>query len=190
MFAKLLLGATASLFIASSALAQDTPASRMLTRIASLEGEWEGSYQWSGARSGGGDLRVVYQVTGMGSAVIETMIQGGRNSMSSVYHLDGADLRMTHYCATRKQSRLRATPDRISANVATFNFVDVTNADPARPGYVTGFDMTVVDDDHIINHFIFEGGAPQATETITLHRVSRAHQQPPAAQNGSDTHQH
>ena len=184
------LMAMMAVMFASPAFAQETVASRMLQRIVSLEGEWEGAYQWSGARSGGGTLRVIYQVTGMGSAVIETMVQGGRNSMSTVYHLDGADLRMTHYCATRKQSRLRAIPARINDHSATFDFVDVTNADPAHPGYVTGFDISIIDDNDIVNHFVFEGGVPRSIETITLHRVSHSEERAPAAQDGGSMHQH
>ena len=171
MLRRLFAAALAFSSVASPAAAQESAAKQMLHRLASLEGEWEGTYSWSGARSGGGDLKVVYQVTGMGSAVIETMIQGGHPTMSSVYHLDGADLRMTHYCATQKQSRLRAQPAKITNNSAAFSFVDVTNADPARPGYVTGFDTRIGDDGQVVNHFIFEGGAPRSLETIILRRV-------------------
>jgi hypothetical protein len=172
MLSKLIIAAFACAYLSSPAFAQEGSARQMLQRIASLEGEWEGVYEWSGARSGGGELRVMYQVTGLGSAVIETMIQDGRASMSTVYHVDGDDLRMTHYCASQKQSRLRAGPEHLANGAARFEFVDVTNADSSRPGYVTGFSMRIESPDRLTNQFVFEGGAPRSFETITLRRVS------------------
>ena len=88
--------------------AQDAPGPRMFERLKRLVGEWEGTFEWSQGRTGSGPLRVTYSVTGGGSALVENLIQGGVTTMTTVYHLDGADLRMTHYCAARNQPRLRA----------------------------------------------------------------------------------
>ena len=42
---------------------------------------------------------IVYSVIAAGSAVHEHMFPGGPHEMVTVYHLDGPDLLLTHYCA-------------------------------------------------------------------------------------------
>ena len=54
-----------------------------------------------------GEESVVYKLTGAGSALVETQFPGTGHEMVSVYHLDGDDLRMTHYCAAGNQPRVK-----------------------------------------------------------------------------------
>ena len=75
---------------------------------------------------------VVYKLTGAGSAVVETQFPGTGHEMVSVYHLDGDDLRMTHYCAAGNQPRVKldrahSTPDQL-----IFVFDGGTNLDPEK----------------------------------------------------------
>jgi hypothetical protein len=153
---------------AASAHAEATPAGKMLERLASLEGQWSGTLEWSGARTDKGTLQASYYVTGNGSAVVENLIMHGKPSMTSVYHLDGADLRMTHYCAARNQPRLKA--DKIDGDSARFAFIDVTNVGPQNKGHVEGATIRIVDADNIVIEFVFQGGGPRAVETIKLRR--------------------
>ena len=143
----------------------------MFSRLRALAGEWEGTYAWSGGRDGEGTLRATYQVTGAGSAVIETLVMGGSPSMTSVYHLDDDTLRMTHYCAAQNQPRLKAS--RIDAGHAIFDFVDATNL-TVNPGHVHAADLRVHDDNRITLRLTVSGGtAPPATEHIELVRAAR-----------------
>src|SRR5437868_15224505 len=52
----------------------------------------------------------VIKVTASGSAVHETLFPGQAHEMVSVYHRDGADLVMTHYCSLGNQPRMKADP--------------------------------------------------------------------------------
>jgi hypothetical protein len=62
-------------------------------RAASRPGpEWEGSFEWIGARTATGTVNATYSETGNGSAVVENLAMDGVPAMTSVYHLDGADL--------------------------------------------------------------------------------------------------
>jgi hypothetical protein len=63
-----------------------------------LAGDWTGTFEWTGGRKDSGKMNATYYLTGNGSAVVENLTIGGLPSMTSVYHLDGSDLRMTHYC--------------------------------------------------------------------------------------------
>jgi hypothetical protein len=147
---------------------------RMLDRMRGLVGAWEGTLEWSGARTVSGKLRVNYHLTGGGSALVEDLLMTESDvpTMTTVYHLDGADLRMTHYCAAMNQPRLKGTLIDDTTGTATFTFVDVTNAS-AHPSYVDGFFMHIIDPDHLNIKFEF-GGAKRATENIVLQRVKPA----------------
>jgi hypothetical protein len=70
--------------------------------LRTLSGNWEGTVAWTGKTAS--KVSAHYYITGNGSAVVEDLSNG-----ISVYHLDGADLRMTHYCAAQNQPRLRAS---------------------------------------------------------------------------------
>jgi hypothetical protein len=170
---------TGMMYLCSAAnlAAGDTASDRMFERLKGLAGEWEGSLEWSQGRTGSGKLKAIYSVTGAGSALVENLIMGTSDvpTMSTVYHLDGADLRMTHYCAARNQPRLKASHIDESAGTIEFSFVDVTNATAANRGHVEGFVIQLLDPDHLNLKFRF-GGDPRTNgvENITLRRIHSA----------------
>lgn len=169
---KMAVGALlAHLALAGAALAEEGQAAKMLGKMQGLAGAWEGTFEWSGARTHKGELRATYHVSSAGSTVVEELIMGGEPSMLSVYHLDGGDLRMTHYCAARNQPRLKAGAIDAAAGHATFDFVDVTNVTSNTEGYVEGFEMKIIDADTLNIKFTFKGGGPLAIEDIKLKRV-------------------
>lgn len=155
----------------------DSPGGRMFDRMRGLVGAWEGTLEWSGGRTGSGRLRANYHLAGAGSVLVEDLLMDESSdvpSMSTVYHLDGKDLRMTHYCAANNQPRLKATMIDETTGSASFAFIDVTNAG-AHPAYVDGFSMHIIDADHLNIKFEFGGASPKrGTENIVLHRIKAA----------------
>ena len=139
-------------------------------KIRSLAGDWTGTFVWSGARSSSGKMDAQYYLTGGGSAVVENLISGGSPIMTSVYHRDGNDLRMTHYCAARNQPRLKATAFSPDGSHITFSFVDVTNLASPEAGHVHGFEIQFLAPDHITLTFHFLAGSKQSDELIDLTR--------------------
>lgn len=102
----------------------------------------------------------VIKVTAGGSAVYETSFPGSPMEMISVYHLDGADLVMTHYCALGNQPRLKADP-KAPANQLKFVFAGGTNFDPARDTHMHAATLTFADDDHVtVSGEAWSGGKP------------------------------
>ena len=160
------------LVIASALTAQDTPAAAMLEKIRGLDGRWEGTLQWTGGRTSTGSLTATYSQTGMHSAVVETLIMDSVPSMTSVYHLDGADLRMTHFCGAGNQPRLKASSVDLTRGMAEFAFVDITNLKNADAGHVIGARLHILAPDHLQIEFTFTAGGKTAVEHIDLHRVS------------------
>ncbi len=75
---------------------------------------------------------IEFRLTGAGSAVIETQYPGTAHEMVSVYHLDGDDLRMTHYCAAGNQPRVKLDRERSTPTELIFVFDGGTNFDPQK----------------------------------------------------------
>ena len=152
--------------------AQNDTGTAAFERLSALVGDWSGSLEWSGARSGRGALNATYYATGNGSAIVENLLMGGvLPTMTSVYHLDGADLRMTHYCAARNQPRLKANKIDNAQGILDFSFVDATNLSSPDAPHVYGLEMRFLDADHIILTFLYEAGGKQSKERIDLKRV-------------------
>jgi hypothetical protein len=151
--------------------AEEAPNAAALAQLRSLAGDWEGTLEWSGARTGTGKMNATYYQTGNGSAVVENLTVDGAPSMTSVYHLDGADLRMTHYCGAQNQPRLKANQIDVAKGILNFEFVDATNLRSPDAPHVYGLEMRLLSADHITVTFLFEAGGKQSREFIDLRRV-------------------
>jgi hypothetical protein len=152
---------------------QEGAAAAALAQLRGLAGDWEGSLQWTGARAATGKMNATYYETGNGSAVVENLTVDGVPSMTSVYHLDGADLRMTHYCGAQNQPRLKAHQIDVAKGILDFDFVDATNLRSADAPHVYGLEMRLLDADHITLAFLFEAGDKRSKEFIDLKRVGQ-----------------
>ena len=95
-------------------------------RLKSLAGEWEGTVM----TPDGPPVRVRWEPTAGGSVMRETMFPGTGHEMVTMYHLDGGELVLTHYCMAGNQPRMKLatfTPDEVA-----FDFTGGSNLDPAR----------------------------------------------------------
>jgi hypothetical protein len=118
--------AAAALFLTGSSNAQGTsPAASAFERLKALEGEWVDA---DGAFGAKGAVAVTYRITGGGTAVVETFPVGTAGEMVTVYHKDGNDLLLTHYCSAGNQPRMRAKS--FDGKALAFEFDGGTNIDP------------------------------------------------------------
>jgi hypothetical protein len=156
------------------AFAADTPADRVLERLRGLAGTWEGTFEWTGARTGSGTARAVYSTAGARSTVVENLFMNGQAepSMTTAYHLDGADLRMTHYCAAQNQPRLKATELDEKGGVVHFSFIDATNLQD-HPAHVVGFEIRFVSENELVLRFTFDSKGAKSVEHIALKRAKK-----------------
>jgi hypothetical protein len=99
-----------------------------LERFKALAGEWVAAEDGEMAKRG--DLVARYSVTASGSAVVETIFPGSAHEMVTVYHLDGPDLVLTHYCMEGNQPRMRAKAS--GGTRVDFAYDGGTNIDPGR----------------------------------------------------------
>jgi hypothetical protein len=160
----------AFLSLSRVATAQDAGAAAF-DRLKSLAGEWQGDYEWTGARTDRGSMTISYSVTGYGSALIENISSDGTLSMTSVYHLDGSDLRMTHFCGVKNQPRLKAKRVDLAQGVIDFDFVDITNAPSLDAPHVHGVEIRLIDASHMTLTFLFESAGRESREHIALKRL-------------------
>jgi hypothetical protein len=137
--------------------------------IKSLVGDWKGTFKWTG-RSSEGTMNARYYLTGNGTAVVEDLINEGNVVMTSVYHLDGPDLRVTHFCAAGNQPRLKAGPFDDQNKTVVFHFVDVTNLTSPGAPHVSGLELRFVDVAHITIIFTFTASGKESFEQVDLIR--------------------
>src|SRR5215470_12230129 len=171
MNSKLVLFVVASLAFGPLRAADESTGARALDQLRTLAGNWEGVFEWTGARTGNGAMKAAYYTTGNGSAVVENLIMENATVMTSVYHLDGADLRMTHFCGAQNQPRLKAKRIEPAQGILDFEFVDITNAPSPDAPHVYGFEMRLQDADHIALTFHFVASGKESRERIELSRV-------------------
>jgi hypothetical protein len=122
------------------------PASEALKKqiwepLLALEGEWT-----TPDETGKAVPALIIRVSSNKSIVHEAMFPGTPHEMTNVYHLDGASVVMTHYCASGNQPRMRVT----EATGGTFAFKTdgVTNLCSAEETYMGSVVLKIVDADH------------------------------------------
>jgi len=152
--------------------AQDNnSAATAFEKLKLLAGDWRGTFQWTGGRNDSGSMNATYYVTGNGSAVVENLINESTPVMTSVYHLDGRDLRMTHFCGAQNQPRLKAHRIDLDHGAIDFGFVDATNLRSPNAPHVHGLEIRLIDTNHLSLTFLFQSGSIESREQIDLKRT-------------------
>lgn len=109
---------------------------------------------------------IEYRLTGKGSALIEEFI--GDPPMTSVYHMDGEDLRLTHYCNAGNQPRMIAA--EYSKDSLRFNFAGVSNLKAPDAYHTRTLDIEFIDENNVVLQFT---GRKEGRQIITTHTLTR-----------------
>ena len=142
-----------------------TPAA--FDRIKALEGTWTGK---GGEGTETMDAKVVYRVTSGGNAVEETLFPGTPHEMVTMYHPDGNDVVLTHYCAMGNQPTMKLQPSS-DPKTLSFDFVGGANVKPSEP-HMHSAKITLVDPDHLESAWTsWENGKPGKTMRLSLTRT-------------------
>jgi hypothetical protein len=134
-------------------------------RLKSLAGDWT-------SESTTERETLSYEVVAGGATLLERETGGGRPSMLTLYHRDGARLLLTHYCMAGNQPRMEARAFDAAAGDLTFEFLDATNlADPGA-GHMHSVAFHFIDNDHMETTWQFvENGKTKMTEKARYARV-------------------
>ena len=155
---------------AAPAPAPARPTSAALERFKTLAGEWVAAEDGDMVKKG--DLVARYAVTASGTAVVETVFPGSEHEMVTVYHADGPDLVLTHYCMEGNQPRMRAR----GAQGSRFDFAydGGTNIDPKRDRHMHSATFDLVGTDEIRSEWseLAEG---KPVFVARMHLVRKAH---------------
>ncbi len=136
-------------------------------RLKDLAGEWKGNV----GQPDGPATRVIYRVTANGHTVMETLFPGTDHEMISMYHLDGGELVLTHYCAAGNQPRMRLSRAQSTAAELVFEFTGGTNLDPAKDGHIHSGRIRLPAPDRVEAEWVFyAGGQPAGTNRFLLAR--------------------
>ncbi len=132
----------------------------------SLAGDWDGS---STDSQHGSYPAVTFRVMAAGSAVVETVLQGQPNEMESIFHMDGGDLLLTHYCALQNVPVLRFEPTD-EPGLLKFVFHGGTNFDPAVDAHFHEGTFKVRDASTVESTFVVHAGGeaqPEGSSILT-----------------------
>jgi hypothetical protein len=144
-------------------------------KIKTLVGEWKSEISGEHAKEAGqhqkSETVVTYRLTGAGSALVETQFPGTGHEMVSVYHLDGDDLRMTHYCAAGNQPRMKLDRANSAPDHLIFLFDGGTNLDPQKDLHIHGLEITFQNDGHVKS--AWEGYTDGKSAGITAFAMTR-----------------
>ena len=143
--AALILSIGASLAATAPAAPGGKTGSAAFERFKGLAGDWVAADD--GEMTKKGDLVARYAVTAAGSAVVETVFPGQPHEMVTVYHADGPDLVLTHYCMEGNQPRMRAKDARGSR--FDFAYDGGTNIDPRRDRHMHSASVDFVGADEL-----------------------------------------
>jgi len=153
------------LLATATTLFAQTDAQKSFAELKSLTGQWEGK------TSKGEPLQVNFRITGNGSAVMnEILTPHLDHDMITMINLDGNDrLLVTHYCSAGNQPRMAASgsPD---GKTITFKFVDATNLSSPDTGHMDHVVITVLDENHHTEEWVFADHGKQKTELFDLKR--------------------
>jgi hypothetical protein len=86
------------------------------------------------------------RVTSAGTALQETLFPGSDHEMVTMYHLDGDNLVLTHYCTLGNQPRMRAEPGKDASRIV-FKFVGGTNLKSAEEHHMHQATITIAGKD-------------------------------------------
>lgn len=105
------------------------------------------------------------------STVMEIMHEGSDHEMINMYHLDGDDLVMTHYCAGGNQPTMRLDLEHATAIEWPFEFTGGTNLDPAVDSHIHAGKLVLKEDGHIQSHWTgWQNGKEAGTMVFDLAR--------------------
>lgn len=150
----------ASLLLALPVSAQDAPkvdAARAFEKLKGLAGDW---HMPAAPDAPPGVVR--YEVVSGGTVVQEILFPGSAHEMRSMFHRDGQDLVMTHYCAMGNQPRMRLELHAATETELRFAFDGGTNFDPAKDLHVHSGFIRFEDPDTLKAEWAVYRGAQEA----------------------------
>ena len=123
-----------------------------------MTGRWEGKYTngtfdqpttWE-------PVTVEYRLTSNGTAIVENYFsdvpdfeESTSANMTTVYHKDRSELRLTHYCGAANHPSMTARYLDPDSGLVNFEFTHITNLDSSDDYHSRQLNLDIVSSDHI-----------------------------------------
>jgi len=151
-------------------------AASALAFLTTTNGDWvagaAGGQHEHGAPAQGSRGVISVKTKAAGSAVVHTYAQGTPGEMETVFHMDGDQLLLTHYCALQNAPVLKFVKSNKPGEIK-FEFAGGTNFDPAVDAHLHSSTFVVKDADTIEqNSTVFANGKVNQELSTLLHRRS------------------
>ena len=129
-------------------------AEAVFEQLKTLAGTWRGVPEGQGKEAEAEAKKVPevvheFRVSAAGTVVMETMGPGTDHEMINMYHVDGNDLVLTHYCAGGNQPTMRLNRKRSTSARLVFDFTGGTNLDPAVDEHIHSAEIKLVDGERL-----------------------------------------
>ena len=132
-----------SLVLLSTSFAQEEKkVDARFEKLKKLAGDW--------LAEGSKDVAVTYRISAGGSTVVETLFPGAPHEMMSMYTMDGAEVRMTHYCVMGNQPSMKA--GKLDGNKLPF-VCDKLGGGKETDAHMHAAVLTFTDDDHLAHEW-------------------------------------
>ncbi len=136
-------------------------------KLKSLVGHWETD------KTNMNKATLDLELTSGGTAVLEKfhMVENGKPvEMTTLYFLDGDQVKLTHYCMAGNQPTMKGSYAPETKTI-TFDFVGATNLKTADDGHMHHAVYTFIDNDHFKTTWTFRKEQKDAfTEDVTYVR--------------------
>ncbi len=128
--------------------------------------------QWEGISKMGKDetlFTASYELTSGGSAILERLFIGSPHEMVSVYHRDGKEIAMTHYCMLGNQPKM--TLKKADPKAIQFEMKGKTGIKSSKEQHMHSLNISWLEPDHVKQEWVlFENGAKKDVTVLDLKR--------------------
>jgi len=142
--------------------------SEAFERMKQLVGSWEGTMDMG---KGPAKVTTSYKLTSNGSAIVETVFEGGPHEMVTVYHDDSHhQLNLTHYCMLGNQPKMKLTA--MEGKTLTFDLSHDADIDATHDTHMHAGMITFNSHDKITQQWMkFEAGKKNQVVEIAYSRI-------------------
>lgn len=146
-------------------------------RLKALEGTWSGMPEGEGEAKAEAEIQDEttheLRVSAAGHVLMETMAAGTEHEMINMYHLDGEELLVTHYCSGGNQPRMRLDRAQSTPDHLVFELLDATGLEPDEH-HIGSIHMRFAEDGRLNSEWLgYRDGELIGTMTFHLARTGK-----------------
>ena len=170
--AAILLALTASGSVAAKSMEAPHTSAQTPTQISSAEADFALLAtlvgDWKNAENPDSKLRIRFALTAGGTVLQESWLVGDRLHSLTLYHRDGAQLVVTHYCPQGNQPTLAQTE---GGPMLAFTFRSASDLDAATENYLHDLSFDLSNPNRPIRREVYRGVEGDDVSVLVLERV-------------------